>query len=161
MPGKFTMLVRSLGTIEGVIEQLCPELNLFEVISDKLMDRVKKSFSLEKEILSLGKGVLDAGKKVSRIPQMAADTLSDIMKGRLKVNLALTGYEDLVHALSEMINNVILVIVGCVLFSGGCRLCQTQIRPLTPNGMPLLAVVVMMIGLSLLIFAMKKIFRKK
>ena len=28
MPGKFTMLVRSLMTIEGVIEQLCPELNL-------------------------------------------------------------------------------------------------------------------------------------
>ncbi len=161
LPGRYTMLVRSFLTIEGVMEQLCPELNLFEVISDKLMDRVKKSFSLEKEILSLGKGVLDAGKKVSRIPQMAADTLSDIMKGRLKVNLALTGYEDLVHALSEMINNVILVIVGCVLFSGGCRLCQTQIRPLTPNGMPLLAVVVMMIGLSLLIFAMKKIFRKK
>ena len=161
LPGRYTMLVRSFLTIEGVMEQLCPELDLFELISDKLMDRVKRSFSLEQEILSLGKGALDVGKKVSRIPQMAADTLSDIMKGRLKVNLELTGYDGLIRELKELINNVILVIVGCVLFSGGCKLCQTQIRPLTPNGMPLVAVIVLIIGLSMLIFALKRIFQKK
>ena len=32
MPGRFTMLVRSFLTIEGVMEQLCPELNLFDII---------------------------------------------------------------------------------------------------------------------------------
>ena len=161
MPGRFTMLVRSFLTIEGVMEQLCPELDLFEVISDKLMDRMKKSFSLEKEIMNLGQGVLDVGKKVSRIPQLIADTLSDIMKGRLKVNLELTGYEELISELGAKINDIILVIIGCVLFSGGCRLCSTQIRPILPNGMPLIAVLVLMIGSSMLLFALKRIFRKK
>jgi ubiquinone biosynthesis protein len=161
MPGRFTMLVRSFLTIEGVMEQLCPELDLFEVISDKLMDRMKKSFSLEKEIMNLGQGVLDVGKKVSRIPQLIADTLSDIMKGRLKVNLELTGYEELISELGAKINDIILVIIGCVLFSGGCRLCSTQIRPILPNGMPLIAVIVLMIGSSMLLFALKRIFRKK
>ena len=161
MPGRFTMLVRSFLTIEGVMEQLCPELDLFEVISDKLMDRMKKSFSLEKEIMNLGQGVLDVGKKVSRIPQLIADTLSDIMKGRLKVNLELTGYEELISELGAKINDIILVIIGCVLFSGGCRLCSTQIRPILPNGMPLIAVIVLMIGGSMLLFALKRIFRKK
>lgn len=161
MPGRFTMLVRSFLTIEGVMEQLCPELDLFEVISNKLMDRMKKSFSLEKEIMNLGQGVLDVGKKVSRIPQLIADTLSDIMKGRLKVNLELTGYEELISELGAKINDIILVIIGCVLFSGGCRLCSTQIRPILPNGMPLIAVIVLMIGGSMLLFALKRIFRKK
>jgi ubiquinone biosynthesis protein len=161
MPGRFTMLVRSFLTIEGVMEQLCPELNMFDVISNKLMDRMKKSFSLKKEILSLGEGVLDVGKKVSRIPQLIADTLSDIMKGRLKVNLELTGYEDLINELNNKINDLILVIVGCVLFSGGCRLCQTQIKPMTPNGMPLIAAIILVLGISLILFAIKRIFRKK
>ena len=161
MPGRFTMLVRSFLTIEGVMEQLCPELDLFEVISNKLMERMKKSFSLEKEILNLGEGVLDAGKKVSKIPQLVADTLSDIMKGRLKVNFELTGYEELISELNAKINDIILVIIGCVLFSCGCRLCDTQIRPLLPNGMPLIAVTVLMIGGSLLIFALKRILRKR
>ena len=161
MPGRFTMLVRSFLTIEGVMEQLCPELDLFDIISNKLMDRMKKSFSLEKEILNLGEGVLDVGKKVTRIPQLVADSLSDIIKGRLKVNLELTGYEELIKELGAKINDIILVIIGCVLFSSGCRLAATQIRPVLPNGMPLIALVVLMIGASMLIYALKRILKKK
>ena len=33
MPSEYTMLVRSLVTIEGVLESLCPELNLFDFLS--------------------------------------------------------------------------------------------------------------------------------
>ena len=161
LPGRYTMLVRSFLTIEGVMEQLCPELNLFDVISGKLMDRMKKSFSLEKEILSLGEGVLDVGKKVSRIPQLVADTLTDLMKGRMKINLALTGYDELIQELNEKINDLILIIVGCVLFSGGCRLCSTDIQPATPNGVPLIAAVFLVAAISLIIYALKRIFKKK
>ena len=161
MPGRFTMLVRSFLTIEGVMEQLCPELDLFDVISNKLMDRMKKSFSLEKEIMGLGSGILDVSKKVSKIPMMLADALSDIIKGRLKINFELSGYEELAEGLNQKINDIILVIIGCVLFSGGCKLCETQIKPILPNGMPLIAVIVLMIGGSMLIFALKRIFRKK
>lgn len=161
MPGRYTMLVRSFLTIEGVLEQLCPELNLFDVISDKLMERMKKSFNLEQEVLNLGKGILDVGQKVSRIPQLIADTLSDIMKGRLKVNLELTGYTDLVNEFNSKIDDVILIIVACVLFSGGCRLCSTSIKPIMPNGMPLIAGIILIAGLSMLIFALKRILKKK
>lgn len=161
LPGRYTMLVRSFLTIEGVMEQLCPELNLFDVISDKLMERMKKSFNLEQEVLSLGKGILDVSQKVSRIPQLLADTLSDIMKGRLKINLELTGYEDLIRELNGKIDDLILVIVACVLFSGGCKLAATQIRPLTPNGMPLIAVIILLTGLSMLVYALKRVFKKK
>ena len=57
--------------------------------------------------------------------------------------------------------HLILVIVGCVLFSGGCRLCQTEIKPVTPNGMPLIAVIILILGISLILFAIKRIFHKK
>ena len=143
------------------MEQLCPELNLFDIISEKLTDRMKKSFSLKAEIQSLGEGVLDMGKKVSKIPQLAAEALNDVMKGRLKINLELTGYEDVVRQLGEKINDIVLVIIACVLFSGGCRLCQTEIKPMTPAGIPLLALVILLVGVSLGIYALKRIFRKK
>ena len=120
LPGRYTMLVRSFLAIEGVLEQLCPELNLFDVISDKLMDRMKKSFNLE-----------------------------------------LTGYENLVGEVTGKIDDLILVIVACVLFSGGCRLAGTQIRPLTPSGMPLIALIILLAGISMLIFALRRIFTKK
>ena len=111
--------------------------------------------------MNLGKGVLDTGRKVSKIPEVISDALTDIIKGRLKINLELTGYEDLLADLNEKINDLILVIVGCVLFSGGCRLCQTEIKPVTPNGMPLIAVIILILGISLILFAIKRIFHKK
>lgn len=42
MPGRYTMLVRSFLTIEGVLEQLCPEQNLFDIISDKPGDGIRQ-----------------------------------------------------------------------------------------------------------------------
>ncbi|MBP3876986.1 MAG: hypothetical protein J6E44_03390, partial [Lachnospiraceae bacterium] len=59
------MLIRSLGTIEGVIEQFCPELNLFEILSNKMMERAKKSFDLEQQLSSSGKEILEIGKKTA------------------------------------------------------------------------------------------------
>ena len=42
-----------------------------------------------------------------------------------------------------------------------CRLCQTDIKPMTPAGMPLIAMVVLLVGVTLGIYALKRIFRKK
>ena len=161
IPGRFTMLVRSFLTIEGVLEQLCPELNLFKITSDKLLERKKKSFNLEKEIMKLGSGFMNVGRKVTQLPQMLAEALTDIMRGRLKINLDVGGYDDLVEEIGNKINDVILVIIGCVLFSGGCRLASTQIQPVLPNGLPMLAVIVLVASCSMIIFALKRIFGKR
>ncbi len=67
----------------------------------------------------------------------------------------------MINELGAKINDIILVIIGCVLFSSGCRLAATQIRPVLPNGMPLIALVVLMIGASMLIYALKRILKKK
>ena len=72
-----------------------------------------------------------------------------------------TESNQLKEKLNAKIDDLILVIVACVLFSGGCKLCETQIQPITPNGMPLIAVVVLVAGVSLLVFALKRIFQKK
>ena len=89
------MLIRSLGTIEGVIEQFCPELNLFEILSNKMMERAKKSFDLEQQLISSGKEILEIGKKTAKIPVLASDLLKSAARGRMKMNMELTGYEEL------------------------------------------------------------------
>ena len=40
-------------------------------------------------------------------------------------------------------------------------MCQTQIKPVTPNGMPLFAVIILILGISLILYALRRIFRKK
>ena len=161
LPGKYTMLVRSIATIEGVIEQLCPTLNLFELITDKIMERMKKSFDVEQELVSAGKDVLELGKKVSKMPGLAYDALNNAVKGRLKLNFALTGYEDMLNSLSKTVKDFVLALFACVLFFGSCILTTADIEPKTPGGQPLIAAVGIVFSIALGIYTIKRMSHRK
>ena len=161
MPGRFTMLVRSLGTIEGVIEQFCPELNLFEILSSKMMDRAKKSFDLEKEIAALGKDALEIGKKTAKIPAMASDVLKNVARGRTKINLELTGYDELLSKGGNSIKSVVLALFACVIFVGSCILCLADISPKAPGGMPAIAAIGLIFSVALAIYTVTNLGDKK
>jgi ubiquinone biosynthesis protein len=161
LPGKYTMLVRSIATIEGVIEQLCPELNLFQQITDKLLERVKKNFDVGQELLSAGKDALEMGRKVSKMPGMAYDALNNALKGRLKLNFELTGYEEILNSLSDTVRSVVLALFACVLFIGSCILSTADIQPKTPDGQPLVAAVGLIFSIALAIYTVKHMTTKK
>ena len=160
MPGRFTMLVRSLATIEGVIEQLCPALNLFEIISAKMMDRAKQSFNLEQELLSVGKDALEISKKAAKIPAQVSDVLKGVARGRTKINLELTGYEELLKKGGDSIRNIVLSIFACVLFIGSCILTLADITPKAPGGMPAISGIGLIISVGLAIYTIKNIGKK-
>ena len=150
------MLLRSLIMIEGVIEELCPALNLFQLLSDKFMERAKKNFDMKQKLLEAGGDILSMGKKAARIPTLAADALKDIVKGNMKINLELMGYESLMNSLSVLIRNIILAIFSCVIFTGSCVLCLTHIGPSTKSGMPLMSAVGFLFSIALGIYSIKQ-----
>ena len=161
LPGKYTMLVRSIATIEGVIEQLCPELNLFQQITDKLMERVKQTIDVEQKLLAAGKDALDIGKKVSRMPGLAYDALNNMVKGRTKISFELTGYEDVLKSLNTTVKNIVFALFSCVLFIGSCILSSVDMQPKTPTGQPVVAAVGMVISVALGIYTIRKMSKKK
>ncbi len=160
MPGRFTMLIRSLTTIEGVIEQFCPELNLFEIISNKMLERAKQSFNLEQELAALGQDALEIGRKAARIPALASDVLKGVARGRTKINLELTGYDELVKKGAATVRNVVIAFFACILFFGSCVLCLTDIEPKAPGGMPAIAAVGMVFSVALAIHAIGNLTKK-
>ena len=161
MPGRFTMLVRSLATIEGVIEELCPSLNLFEIISGKLMNRAKESFDLEQEIIGIGKDALEISKKAARIPALASDVLKGVARGRTKINLELTGYEELINKGGDSIKNVVTALFACIVFIGSCVLCLADIRPKAPGGIPAVAAIGLIFSVALAIYTIQNLTKKK
>ena len=161
MPGRYTMLVRSIATIEGVIEQLCPDLNLFELVSGKLMQRAKKNFDLKQEMISTGKEALSIGKKSARLPQLAYDALNGMVKGRTKVNMELTNYEELVDRAERTIMNIVLAVFACALFFGSCILTTADVQPKTSQGIPLVAALGIIFSIALGIYTVRRMIKKK
>ena len=161
VPGRYTMLIRSIATIEGVIEELAPELELFEQIANKLLERTKKNFNLEQELKNIGHGALDIGKKAAKIPSLASDALNSLIKGKAKINLELTGYADLVNDVANLAKNLTLAFFAAVIFFGSCLICMTDVRPKTPNGAPVIAIVGFVFSIALGIFSIKRMTKKK
>ena len=157
MPGRFTMLARSVTTIEGVIEELCPDLNILSILYAKMKERMRKNFSLKGEIVKKGKELLDAGKKTAKIPVLASEALNNMVKGKMKMNMELTGYEEALNKLVYTVKYVTITLVACVLFIGSCILCTTDFAPKLSNGMPLLAVLGIVFSVALAIFSIKKL----
>ncbi len=160
LPGDYTMFVRALITIEGVIEEMCPELDLLTLITEKMKERTAKDLNIEKKITDIGKSILNAGKKTAKIPGLIADTLSGFSKGKAKLNLELTGIEEPLEKAGNFLRYMVLAALACVLFLGSCLLALVDIQPKTPNGMPLLSVVGIVFSIALAIFAVRKLFKK-
>lgn len=161
MPGQFTMLGRSLLAIEGVIEQLCPDLDLFKLLSDKMIERKKQEFDIKQVLLNAGKDLLGTGKKISKMPGLASDALASLAKGKMKMNMEITGYEEPLEKIGIYVKYVVLSFIACVLFIGSCILASIDIQPKTPNGMPLIAIAGIVFSIALAIYSVGKLTKKK
>ena len=161
LPGQFTMLGRAILAIEGVIEQLCPELDLFKLLSDKMIERNKQDFDIKNILTNLGKELIGTGKKVGKIPGLLADTLNGLARGKTKINMELTGYDEPMERIGTFVKYVVLTLVACVLFIGGCILARVDLQPKTETGMPLIAIGCIIFAIALAIYSINKLGKKK
>lgn len=159
MPSDYTMLVRGLVTIEGVIEELCPDYDVFEFITRKMMDRARADFDIAGSLVMEAESLVITGKRAAKLPSLTYDVLRNLAKGRMKVNLELTGYDELANRLGNMVQCVMLAAFACVLFLGSCLLCSTDIQPKT-HSVPLVALIGFVFSVALGIYAIRQLRRK-
>ena len=157
MPGRFTILARSITTMEGVVEQLCPDLNIFSMLYAKMKERAWRKTSIRREFFEKGKDLFKAGKKVARIPLLASEVLDAMVKGKTRVSIELTGYEEPLDRIGRFLRYTVLTLVASVLFIGSCILCTTDFKPLLANGMPLPAVAGIIFSIALAIYSIRKL----
>ena len=160
LPGQFTMLGRAILALEGVIEKLCPELDLFKILSDKMIERTKKNFDIKKTLLDAGKDVIGIAGKTTKIPALIADTLNGLAKGRTKINIELAGFDEPLAKIGLFLKYVVLAFVACILFIGSCILATVDLQPKTSNGIPLIAMIGIIFSISLAIYSVNKLTKK-
>ena len=161
LPGQFTMLARAIISIEGVIEHLCPELDLFQVLSDKMIDRVKKNLDVKQALLDAGKDILAIGSKAVNIPVLLADSLKGLSRGKTKINFEPVGLDEPLERIGRYLRYVMLTVVACVLFIGSCILSLVDLQPRTANGMPVVAAAGIVISIALAIYSIGRMAKKK
>lgn len=129
IPSEYTMLARSMVTIEGVLTEFCPDLKLFDMLTEKMIARAKESFDLRKKLINALRDIMTTGAEAVQMPGALITLLRNLSKGRMKVGIELTGYDELVVRVQDTVKNVVLSFFSCIIFIGSCIVCTTDIEP--------------------------------
>ena len=87
--------------------------------------------------------------------------MNNMLKGRMKMNMEMTGYDEILEKTERTVLNIVLAIFSCVLFFGSCILTTADIQPKTSHGVPLIAAIGILFSIALGIFTIRKMIKKK
>ena len=158
MPKGMSMLSRGIITIEGVLAKLSPDINIVQVMTNRMASEILNNIDLSQEILNVGKTLYGSARKTLDIPAQLSDILKMTIKGQAKVNMELTGSEEPLTAIDKMVNKLVICIINAGLLIGSSLICTTDME-LKLLGIPLIGVLGYAVSLILggwLIFDIRK-----
>ncbi len=130
VPMHFFLLARSMITIEGVIQNLDPELNQYEMVRPYLLKIVAKKFSPFK----LGKKVLNSfyeiGNMMEEFPRDLKNAIQKINRGEIKVDLRHKGIDPLVHTVHRVTKQIVTALIISALIIGSTLFIINKVEPL-------------------------------
>ena len=160
MPEGVTMLTRGMLTIQGVLASLAPELNLVQIMANRMLGEAARDFDLLAELKDGGKTLAATGRKAVALPAQLSDLLGMTIKGQTKVNLELTGSDEPLAQVDRMVNKLVLALLSAALLVGSSLICTTDMKPKL-LGIPMLGAFGFFIALILMGYLLVDTFRKK
>lgn len=160
MPEGVTMLTRGMLTIQGVLASLAPDLNLVQIMANRMLGEAARNFDLMAELKDEGKTLAASGRKAVALPAQLSDLLGMTIKGQTKVNLELTGSDEPLAQVDRMVNKLVLALLSAALLVGSSLICTTDMKPKL-LGIPMLGAFGFFIALILMGYLLVDTFRKK
>lgn len=111
MPSEYTVLVRALTMLEGLITDLAPDLNVVQVAKGYLSEsdnfKLFEPISSEKLLLNSVK----FAKGMVELPMQVSKLFENLNNGRTKIKLDLVNMDDKWTGLNKMVNRVVFALI--------------------------------------------------
>jgi len=124
LPVQFTLLDKSLITIEGVARQLYPDINIFELAKPYVSSMMRKRHFSKEALKNRAEQVYAGMDALLQIPPIALDAMDKVAKGEVEAKFQLEGLDKAVSKFNHMVNRLIdaliisAVIVGSAIIVG-------------------------------------------
>ena len=130
VPSTVTTVARALVTLEGLLDEFIPDVNMIEIISEhiatsKSLDRAAadEAKSLTIEAHEALHGLLGAMSETKVAARM-------LTRGQLRVNLELAGAEEPMRKLSDMVNRLTMALIVVGLYVGSSIVYFAGVPPI-------------------------------
>jgi ubiquinone biosynthesis protein len=127
LPAEFTMLAKTLATLEGAVAELDPELNILEVAEPIARRLMFKLYSPEKFMKGFLAGMVDYGNLLKEVPSSMLNFISKMEEEDYTLQFSLKGTEDTIKRIDKIANRisfslvllaVSIIIAGIIIESG-------------------------------------------
>jgi ubiquinone biosynthesis protein len=117
MPAGVTMLARGVSTLEGLVADLSPEVNLMEILSQRFARQTLNDIDWKKTLGKNAKALYESAQKSLSTPALLNDVLRAALKGELKVRLENTGAQEAREAQKKQAEQLrrTLLYAACIL----------------------------------------------
>lgn len=123
-----TMLVRGICVIEGTLEAISPNINLFKVLSNKIKEESIGEILSKDTIVKTGRNILNAGSTLPKIPNELLNLITDINRGETKFDIEMTNSDKQVDKIENMLHQVVIGILDAALLLGASLVNSVTLR---------------------------------
>ncbi|MDO4554103.1 MAG: AarF/UbiB family protein [Lachnospiraceae bacterium] len=129
MPSALTMLARGMTTIEGVLADLSPQINIVQVASARMTSVFLQNLDFKKELKKEGRLWYRSIHKALDVPVLMADLLRSYRNNETRIKLDLHATDDLRDMLNTLIQRLVTGLLIASLLIGSSILCTTDMKP--------------------------------
>jgi ubiquinone biosynthesis protein len=115
LPARFLTLDKAVLTLEGVVSQLYPDVNLFELGKAYTAGFKEKLWDPRRIPMKLQRYVAEYSQVISEYPLQLHDLLEEMRAGELEIKYRHTGLETVIHRLDVITNRVVVALVTIAL----------------------------------------------
>jgi len=133
LPSNFTMLLKSLITIEGVVLELDPDFNFFEIARPFVKKMVLERYAPEHLLKEILRNLVEFNKSLTIIPKLVISLYQRSKTDSIKLDLETKGMEKVLMELNRMINRLVFSMIVAALIIGSSLIIQANIGPFFLN----------------------------
>ncbi|MUH59458.1 AarF/UbiB family protein [Bifidobacterium canis] len=130
IPSSVTTVGRALVTLEGLLDEFIPNVNMIEIISQHIETSKSPIEVAKSELKSLGIEGQQAVHNGLKAVTEANTALHMLTRGELRMNLDFVGSEEPLSQLSDMVNRLTMALIVVGLFVGSSIVYFAGMKPI-------------------------------
>lgn len=165
MPHGLTLLARGLTHVEGVLVNICPDINMVAIASARIKGRFFQEEVFKNEWKNMTRSLFRSIRRTIDLPSLIAAILQGHMKGHMKgqtkINLELHVSDSFHQLLRRLVRNIVMGLWVMALLISSSIICTTDMTPKF-MGIPALGAFGYLIAFVIVMYVfLKHFFSKK
>ncbi len=129
MPSEFTMMLKGMMTLEGVLSDLAPDIQLMDIAVPYAKKHLMAEHDWKDELQDQLQNWANISRHIPRIPIKLMEVMNQALAGRLTVQMEHRNLEKSISALQDMANRLVLGILIAALLVGSSIVINAEAGP--------------------------------